>query len=115
MRRIPGWRDCAQFFTARYSRLALLLFFLATLLVAGVTAPIWLKDPAGFFAGVAVESWGMLLDLLIIGFLITLFDELRQDRSEGQQRIERSRQEIEDFLEWGQMRPSFGLWATSSG
>lgn len=72
------------------------VFLLACAIVIPVSLPFWIHDTADFFQEVMAEAHGVLLDILVIGWLLFYL------RKQGERRLltQRYREEIEDFLGW---------------
>jgi hypothetical protein len=76
-----------------------LLSFLVFLVVAGAVVPAsldyWTGSP-DFIANLYAEAHGVLMDLLLFGCLLLWFDR----KAERQRRLDRYRDELNDFLGW---------------
>jgi BTB/POZ domain-containing protein KCTD9 len=72
------------------------IFLIAATVVVGISLPFWIYDTADFFQEVMAEAHGVVLDILIIGWLLFYLRKL------GERRVltNRYREEIEDFLGW---------------
>lgn len=72
------------------------VFLLACAIVIPVSLPFWIYDTADFFQEVMAEAHGVLLDILIIGWLLFYL------RKQGERRLmtQRYREEIDDYLGW---------------
>lgn len=72
------------------------VFLLACAIVIPVSLPFWIYDTADFFQEVMAEAHGVLLDILIIGWLLFWL------RKQGERRLltQRYREEIDDYLGW---------------
>lgn len=80
----------------RPHRLTFYIFLIATAIVIPVSLPFWLFETEDFFMEVMAEAHGVLMDILIIGWLLFWL------RKVGERRLltNRYREEIEDFLAW---------------
>ena len=58
-----------------------------------------------FIEGIFIESFGMLLDLLIIGALFTYF----YNKGERRRTIKRYSEEIDDFRKWNENEATFRI------
>jgi BTB/POZ domain-containing protein KCTD9 len=80
----------------RPHHLTFYIFLIACAIVIPLSLPFWVYDTADFFQEVMAEAHGVLLDILIIGWLLFYLRKL------GERRLitNRYREEIEDFLAW---------------
>ena len=80
----------------RPHQLTFYVFLLACAIIIPLALPFWVNDAAGFFKEVMAEAHGVLLDILIIGWLLFWV------RKQGERRLvtQRYREEIEDYLGW---------------
>ena len=87
----------------------LVLFFLFGVLVVLIAALIIYnraKTPIyGFIEGISVESFGMLLDILVLGVIFHYF----KGKGEKERRIERYKEEIDDFRGWSEPEAKFRI------
>ena len=78
------------------TRIYLLLFSIFTVLIVAISIKLkflWEKE---FLEGITVEAFGMLFDILILGFLFSIFYNL----AERKLNIERYLEEIDDLRGW---------------
>lgn len=80
----------------RPHHLTFYIFLIAAAVVIGISLPFWLYDTADFFQEVMAEAHGVVLDILIIGWLLFWLRKL------GERRLltKRYQEEIDDFLAW---------------
>ncbi len=80
----------------RPHHLTFYIFLIAAVIVVTISLPFWIYDTADFFQEVMAEAHGVVLDILIIGWLLFYLRKL------GERRLltNRYREEIEDFLAW---------------
>jgi BTB/POZ domain-containing protein KCTD9 len=80
----------------RPHHLTFYIFLIASVIVITISLPFWIYDTADFFQEVMAEAHGVLLDILVIGWLLFYLRKL------GERRLitQRYREEIDDFLAW---------------
>jgi len=78
--------------------------------------PTWLtlaflirKFLSGFGEGLLVETFGMLLDVLVIGIIILWLSEIRDKRYRRELEIERYKDEIDDYRGWDEKEATFRI------
>jgi BTB/POZ domain-containing protein KCTD9 len=93
-RRFHAWVE--RMAAERPHHLTFYVFLLACAVVIPVSLPFWIYDTADFFQEVMAEAHGVLLDILVIGWLLFWM------RKQGERRLmtQRYREEIEDYLGW---------------
>jgi len=91
------WKTRLEVLAAdRPHHLTFYIFLIAAVVVVGISLPFWLYDTADFFQEVMAEAHGVVLDILIIGWLLFWL------RKMGERRLltKRYQEEIDDFLAW---------------
>jgi len=80
----------------RPHHLTFYIFLIAAIIVVTISLPFWLYETQEFFMEVMAEAHGVVLDILIIGWLLFYLRKLGERRLVTQ----RYREEIDDFLAW---------------
>lgn len=89
-----GWLD--RLATDKPVLLSFLIFLVVASIVVPVSVPFFLADPYPLIQNIVAESYGMLFDLLIIGWFITWMNR----RAERRIMIRGYQEEIENMLRW---------------
>lgn len=69
---------------------------LSTFLVGFIDFRLGNFKDENFLANVLVEAHGMLMDIFLLGLILSIYDTIREDK----QKIERYQEEIDDFRGW---------------
>lgn len=77
-------------------RLTFYIFLIAATIVITISLPFWIYETRDFFKEVMAEAHGVVLDILIIGWLLFWLRKIGERRLMTQ----RYREEIEDYLAW---------------
>jgi BTB/POZ domain-containing protein KCTD9 len=80
----------------RPHHLTFYIFLIAAVIVVGISLPFWIYDTADFFQEVMAEAHGVVLDILIIGWLLFWLRKIGERRTI----TKRYTEEIEDYLAW---------------
>lgn len=89
-----GWLD--RLATDKPVLLSFLVFLVVASIVVPVSLPFFFADPLPIVQNIVAESYGMLFDLLIIGWFITWMNR----RAERRIMIRGYEEEIENMLRW---------------
>jgi BTB/POZ domain-containing protein KCTD9 len=95
--RLDRFRNQLEVMAAdRPHHLTFYIFLAACAIVIPISLPFWIYETGEFFKEVMAEAHGVLMDILIIGWLLFWL------RKKGERRLitNRYREEIEDFLGW---------------
>jgi len=82
-----------------------LVLGIAAIIVLLFSLRFWIEEPSDFFRDVLVEAHGMLMDILIFTILIVFINVVREKRL----KIERYKEEIDDYRNWNEMTASYRL------
>lgn len=83
--------------------ISFLVLIVMSLIVIGISMPLYLSDTHDFFVNVLAEAHGMIFDIAVIGILIFWLNGVGQKR----QRIRSYRDEIDDFRMWESEEAAF--------
>ena len=62
-----------------------------------------------FGEGLLIETFGMLLDVLVIGIIILWLNEIRDKKRRRELEIQRYQEEIDDFRGWDDKEATFRI------
>jgi len=79
------------------------VLFVLSLIVVGLSFPLYLSETHGFFVNVLAEAHGMIFDIAVIGILIFWLTGVGQKRA----RIRAYQDEIDDFRMWESEEAAF--------
>jgi len=79
------------------------VLFVLSLIVVGLSFPLYLSDTHNFFVNILAEAHGMIFDIAVIGILIFWLTGVGQKR----QRIRSYKDEIDDFRMWESEEAAF--------
>jgi len=83
--------------------ISFLVLFTLSLVVIGISMPLYFSETHDFLVNVLAEAHGMIFDIAVIGILIFWLNQVGQKK----QRIRNYRDEIEDFRLWESEEAAF--------